>query len=357
MAIMNLGIIGYGFMGHCDAEMMATFSPQEVRLAAVADTNPQQLSDVPEGVIACSSAEELLKIPDINVVMISVPNPLHLEMVEKCAKADKNVICEKPAAMTVAQFDKMVQVTSQHHVLFTVHQQRRWDYDYRVMKEVYDQHLVGSPYIIKSQLYGVNGNMHDWHVYPEMGGGMLYDWGVHLLDQMLNMVQEPIDSLYAVMKNVINENVDDYFKIILRFQHGLTAEIELGTYYLTPKRAWFIGGDTGSAMIDGFHGEGKIVRTKHLLENTPGKITMTAAGPTRSFGPPEPGLLVEEPLPHVTTSQRDYFVHYLQALQGKENLLVQAEQVRRVLVVMDAVRESSRTGSAVRLEHRASQEG
>lgn len=357
MAIMNLGIIGYGFMGHCDAEMMATFPAQEVRLVAVADINPQQLRDVPDGVTACSSAEELLKIPDINVVMISVPNPLHLEMVEKCAAAGKNIICEKPAAMTVAQFDKMVQVTGQHHVLFTVHQQRRWDYDYRVMKEVYDRRLVGDAYIIKSQLYGVNGNMHDWHVYPEMGGGMLYDWGVHLIDQMLDMVHEPIDSLYAVMKNVINEKVDDYFKIILRFQYGLTAEIELGTYYLTPKRAWFIGGNTGSAMIDGFHGEGKIVRTTHLLENVPGKITMTAAGPTRSFGPPEPGLLVEEPLPHVTTAQRDYFVHYLQALQGKEDLVVQAEQVRRVLEVMDAVRESSRTGNAVRFEHRALQEG
>jgi hypothetical protein len=176
-----------------------------------------------------------------------------------------------------------------------VTQQRRWDKDYRIMKEVYDKSMVGDMYIIKSQLYGVNGNMHDWHIYPEMGGGMLYDWGVHLIDQMLDMVKSKIVSLYADVQNVINENVDDYFKIIMKFENGVTAEIELGTYYLTPKRAWFIGGNKGSALIDGFAGEGKIVRTAHLLENVPGKITMTAAGPTRSFGPPEPGLLSEEP--------------------------------------------------------------
>ena len=82
----------------------------------------------------------------------------------------------------------------------------------------------------------------------------------------------------------------------MKFANGVTAEIELGTYYLTPKRGWFIGGNKGSAMIDGFAGEGKIVRTAHLLENVPGKITMTAAGPTRSFGPAAPGLLQEEPL-------------------------------------------------------------
>ena len=351
MAKINLGIIGYGFMGHCDADMMATFPQEEIRLAAVADINPEQLKDVPEGVKACSSAEELLAIPEINVVMISTPNPSHLEMVEKCARAGKHIICEKPAAMTVAQFDQMVKVTEECGVHFTVHQQRRWDKDYRIMKEVYDRRMVGDMYIIKSQLYGFNGNMHDWHVYPEMGGGMLYDWGVHLIDQILDMVDSPIDSIYADLRNVINKNVDDYFNIILKFKNHVTAEIELGTYYLTPKRAWFIGGNTGSAIIDGFVGEGKIVRTAHLLENVPGKITMTAAGPTRSFGPAAPGLLLEEPLPQVNVSHRDYFVHYLNALSGQEDFVVKPAQVRRVLAVMEAVRESARTGEAVRFEH------
>ena len=71
------------------------------------------------------------------------------------------------------------------------------------------------------------------------------------MNQMLDMVKSKIVSLYADVQNVINENVDDYFKIIMKFENGVTAEIELGTYYLTPKRAWFIGGNKGSALIDG----------------------------------------------------------------------------------------------------------
>ena len=290
--------------------------------------------------------DEMLARADINTVMISTPNPSHLEMVEKAAAAGKHIICEKPAAMTVEQFDRMTEAVQKAGVLFTVHQQRRWDKDFRIMKEVYDRNLVGKPYIIKSQLYGFNGNMHDWHVFPEMGGGMLYDWGVHLIDQLLNMVDAPIASLYADLRNVINERVDDYFNILLRFENGVTAEIELGTYYLTPKRAWFIGGDRGSALIDGWDGEGKIVRTAHLLENVPHKITMTAAGPTRSFGPPPPGLLLEEPLPQVRVSHRQFFEHFLRAFRGEEEMMVKPQQVRRVLRVMEAVRESARTGKA-----------
>lgn len=345
MSKMKLGIVGFGFMGHCDADMMDTFD--EIDLVAVADTNPKQLEDAPEGVETYNSIEEMLEKADINVVMISTPNPSHPEMVEKAAKAGKYIICEKPAAMSVEAFDQMVAVAKENNVLFTVHQQRRWDKDYRIMKEVYDKQMVGDVFTIKSQLYGFNGNMHDWHVYPEMGGGMLYDWGVHLIDQILYMVDSEITSIYADIRNVINEKVDDYFNILIKFANGITAEIELGTYYLTPKRAWFIGGNKGSALIDGWDGEGKIVRTAHLLENVPGKITMTAAGPTRSFGPAAPGLLVDEPLPEVNVAQRDYFVHFLKAFNGEEEVIVRPEQVRRVLCVMDAVRESGRTGQAI----------
>lgn len=346
----KLGIVGFGFMGHCDADMMATFPDEEIKLVAVADTNPDQLADAPEGVETYGSIEEMLAKADINVVMISTPNPSHLEMVEKAAAAGKHIICEKPAAMSVAQFDRMVEVTKEAGVIFTVHQQRRFDPDFNVIKAVYDQGIVGKPYVVKSQLYGFNGYMHDWHVYPEMGGGMLYDWGVHLIDQMLHMIDAPVVSLYADLRNIINDSVDDYFEIIMKFGNGVTAEINLGTYYLTPKRAWFIGGNEGSAYIDGWDCEGKVVHTAHLLENVPGKITMTAAGPTRSFGPAAPGLLLEEDLPKVDVSHRNYFEHFIKAVNGEEEVFVKPEQVRRVLCVMDAVRESAKTGKAIQLE-------
>jgi len=77
---------------------------------------------------------------------------------------------------------------------------------------------------------------------------------------------------------------------------------------------------------------------------------MTAAGPTRSFGPPEPGLLSEEPLPEVNVDHRNYFEHFLKAFNGEEDIIIKPEQVRRVLCVMDAVRESAKTGKAIAFE-------
>lgn len=355
MSDIQLGIIGYGFMGHEHMTMLSDF--EGIKIAGVCDIDPDQMKDVKEGIPCYSSAEELLADPDIQVVIIAVNNNQHRKIVEMAARAGKDIICEKPAAMSVKELDEMAGIVKECGVKFTVHQQRRYDPDFRTMKEVYDRKELGDVYTIKNQLYGYNGNMHDWHVYISEGGGMLFDWGVHLIDQIMWMMPEAkIKSVFADVRNIINFEVDDYFNILLKFDNGVTANIELGTYYLKDapynwfERHWFMGGNKGTAYVDGFHPEGKIVRTTELLHNVSGNRTMTAAGPTRSFGNPREGLIVTEPLPEVHTSHRNFFENYVKAYRGEEDFLVKIPEVRRVLAVMEAVRESAKSGKSVDFE-------
>jgi scyllo-inositol 2-dehydrogenase (NADP+) len=351
--MLKFGIIGFGFMGQTHAETIAKLDFAE--LVAVCDTNALQLKHAPEGVQTFLKAEDLLDT-DINTVIISVPNHLHLEMVKKVAEAGKDIICEKPAAMNAAEFAEMMTVTQAANVRFTIHHQRRWDRDFRIAKEVYDSGTLGEIFTIKNSLYGFNGNMHDWHVYPEFGGGMLYDWGVHLLDQILYMLAPSrLESVYATVRNVINKNVDDYFNIQLYFENGITAQVELGTYMLSEKenwfeRHWFLGGDQGSANIDGFDPKGSITRTTALLQSVGGKTTMTPAGPTRSFGPPPAGRIVSEELPEVFVNHEMFFENYLRFVQGKEELVVKPNQIYQLMQLVDAIRESAATHQVVTMK-------
>lgn len=349
----RVGIIGYGFMGHIHCNHLMNMDGYEV--VGICDIDEEKMKDAPLGVIKYSNMDELLENKDINVVIIAVSNHVHLEAVTKAAKAKKHILCEKPAAMSVEEFDQMMKIVNENGVKFTVHQQRRWDIDFRTAKEVYDQNKIGDVYTIQSKLYGFNGNMHDWHIYKKFGGGMLYDWGVHLIDQMLWMVNSKVKTIFADLRNVINEEVDDYFKIFIRFENGIVGEIELGTYFLSDKdkwfeRHWFIGGNKGSMYFDGFSPEGKIVSTKKLLTNVPGKVTMTAAGPTRSFGPAPKDLILTEELPKVDFNHLMYFDNFKKAINGEEDFIVKPEEVRRVLKFMEAVRKSAETGKSVDFE-------
>ncbi|MCI2049609.1 MAG: Gfo/Idh/MocA family oxidoreductase [Lachnospiraceae bacterium] len=355
MADIRMGIIGFGFMGHEHANMLKEQGIEGITLTAVCDTNPAQLKDAPAGVKTYPDMDTLLADPEITTVIIAIPNRFHAEAVRKACEHGKDIICEKPCAMSVPEFDEMMKEVKAAGVRFTVHQQRRFDPDFRTMKNVYDGGMVGKVYTVQSMLYGINGNMHDWHVFVSEGGGMLYDWGVHLLDQLLYMIKSPVKTVYADVRNVINKEVDDYFKIELYFENGVVAEVELGTYFLEDRPKWFerhwiVGGDSGTAYSDGFDPEGKIAHTTRLLTNVPGKITMSASGPTRSFGPPAPGVLTTEDLPKADTKHRMYFENYVRATDGLEEFLVKPEEVRRVLCLMDAVRESGRTHRTVDFE-------
>ena len=356
MGEIKIGIVGHGFMGHEHETMLTQLDGY--RVVGISDRDPRQLDDVKEGIRRYASNEELFADPEVQVVIIAANNNQHHDLVIQAARAGKDIICEKPVAMNVAELADMERVVEECGVKFTVHHQRRYDPDFRTMKDVYDSGTLGKVYSIKSGLYGFNGNMHDWHVYVAEGGGMLFDWGVHLLDQVLFMMPGvKLKSVYADLRNVINTEVDDYFKIMMRFENDIIAEVELGTYYLTDKmhdkwfeRHWIISGNKGTAYVDGFEPVGKIVRTSHLLTNVSGKRTMTAAGPTRSFGPPSEGTILTEDISVASTAHQDYFENYKNAYNGQGEFLVKIPETKRVLALMDAVRTSAKTGESVRFE-------
>ena len=356
MKDIGIAIIGHGFMGHEHEKMLLDFPG--IKLIGFADIDPKQLEDVTEGLKRYGSNEELIADPEVDVVLITANNRFHKDLVIQAANAKKDIICEKPIAMSLEELDEMEAAVKANGVKFTVHHQRRFDPDFRTAKAVYDSGTLGDIFCVKSMLYGFNGNMHDWHIFKSESGGMLYDWGVHLLDQFCWMFPgAKLKSIYADIRNVINKEVDDYFQIMMRFDNGVTATLELGTYFLSDKmhdkwfeRHWFIGGNKGSAYVDGFFPEGKIVRTAGLLQNVGGKRTMTAAGPTRSFGPPPEGKILTEELPKVDTNHRNYFENYVKAWHGEEEFLVKIPETRRVLRLMDAVRESGRTGKSIDFE-------
>ncbi len=356
--VYRYAVVGYGFIGRRHVATLKKLDRSDC--VAVCDINPRRLAEVQKtypDMPVYDHIDKLLANEELDGLIISANNNQHKDLAIKAARAGLNIICEKPVALSVKEFDEMMKVVNEEGVNLTVHQQRRFDKDFRSAKKTYDDKLVGDVYTIKSSLYGYNGNMHDWHVYKSEGGGMLYDWGVHLIDQILFMIDSPLKTVFADVRNVINEEVDDYFNILLRFENGVTAEIELGSYYLSDQKDWFerhwyVGGNKGSMYANKFDPEGKIVRTTHLLENVAEDQDKSAKsyGPTRSFGIPEEGLIVTEDIPHVNTDHIQYFENYFDFLDGKADLLVKPEQVRKVLTVMEACWKSAETFESVAID-------
>ena len=138
----RLGIIGYGGQGAWHAGWAN--KSDVIELAGIYDINEKRCALAREnGIKVYSSREEMLKDPTVDMVLCATPNGSHKEIVIAAAEAKKHVICEKPVAMSVADFDEMREAAQRCGVVFSVHQNRRWDLDYLAMKQLIETKEIG----------------------------------------------------------------------------------------------------------------------------------------------------------------------------------------------------------------------
>ena len=189
MAKKNGAIIGYGGMGGWHGEFLR--NSDVVNLMGIYDIKPSQCELAESrGIHAYASLEQLLADPAIDFVTIAVPNDMHKPLALQALAAGKHVICEKPVTLSSADLQEMIDASKAANRLFTVHQNRRWDGEFLVMRDIYNSGELGPVHHIESRCHGSRGIPGDWRQLPEQGGGMILDWGIHLIDQIMGIVKD-----------------------------------------------------------------------------------------------------------------------------------------------------------------------
>jgi len=286
--------------------------------------------------------DEILSDGEIELVTIATPNNFHKDYAIACLKAGKNVVCEKPVTLNAAELKEIIAVAEETGMLFTVHQNRRWDKDYCIIRKILEEGTIGKPYFIESRVQGSRRSMHGWRGYKENGGGMLLDWGVHLLDQLMNMIPGKVLSVNAHLKTVFSEEVDDNVKVLLRFEGDISALLEFSTNCFINHPRWHVSCTEGTSVVENWECDGQIVK---LAENADemswaDEIVYTAAGPTRTMAPRPSHTKQIMELPKVETEWADYYRNVVEVLEGTEELIVKPEQCLRVMRLIDLIFEA-----------------
>ena len=203
--------------------------------------------------------------------------------------------------------------------------------------------------MIESRVQGSRRVLCGWRGYAENGGGMLLDWGVHLIDQLLWLVDSPVTQVYcqmfALMPGVV---VDDNMKLLMRFENGLSALVEVATNCFILQPRWHMSCEMGTAVIDDWAVNGRMVRLTNEDEMAwEESIVYTEAGPTRTMAPRPPETTETLPLPPVQTDWCDFYRNVVAAIRKGDELIVKPAEAMRVMQVVDACFESHRTGASV----------
>lgn len=347
-----LGIIGFGGMAghHCTQLKKGN---TKVYLKGVYDINEERMQAARDmGYVAYESREALLADEEIDIVLVATFNDVHKEIAIAALRAGKHVICEKPVTIKSAELEEIMAVAKETGKVFTIDQNRRTNKDFVLMRRHIEKGDIGDVYHIESRVEGSRGMPAGWRTIKEVGGGMMLDWGVHLIDQLLYMLDEKVVDIYCKMYSIHYKDVDDNVHLEMTFESGRTAIVEVGTNNFITHPRWYVLGTNGTMQIDSWDCSGKIVRKKDDDNKWATEIVQTKAGPTKTMAPRNPDttdvIELSEPT-DVIDNLDPVYIQMVDAIEGKAPLKITPEQAMRVVKVMETAFESAEKGISIKV--------
>lgn len=334
------GLIGFGGMGKWHTEILENVP--EIELAGIYDIKEEKRKLAEEaGFHTYETEEAMLADESIDVILVATPNDTHRPIALRAMEAGKNVIVEKPATLSLKELTELEDMAGKTGQFLTVHQNRRWDEDLLTVREILKDQTMGEIFRIESRVHGSRGIPGDWRKEKAHGGGMVLDWGVHLFDQIFRLTGERrLKTVYATLTNVTNQEVDDGFTAVLRFEGGLEVLVEVGTNNFISLPRWYVLGENGSAVVEDWDLSGKIVKafSEEEKEIVP---VRTAAGLTKTMAPRREDTIHVEELPRVPGDIADFHRNVAAVLLRGEEPAVKLPEVKRVMRLMETVFESA----------------
>ena len=334
------GLIGFGGMGKWHTEILENVP--EIELAGIYDIKEEKRKLAEEaGFHTYETEEAMLADESIDVILVATPNDTHRPIALRAMEAGTNVIVEKPATLSLKELTELEDMAGKTGQFLTVHQNRRWDEDLLTVREILKDQTMGEIFRIESRVHGSRGIPGDWRKEKAHGGGMVLDWGVHLFDQIFRLTGERrLKTVYATLTNVTNQEVDDGFTAVLRFEGGLEVLVEVGTNNFISLPRWYVLGENGSAVVEDWDLSGKIVKafSEEEKEIVP---VRTAAGLTKTMAPRREDTIRVEELPRVPGDIADFHRNVAAVLLRGEEPAVKLPEVKRVMRLMETVFESA----------------
>jgi len=326
----HCGILGYGGAFNMGRSHAGWIDAQPgLRTVAMCDVDPQRVAvakdELPTLDGYYTDGDDLLAHEGLDLVVVILPHNLHAPLALKCLKAGKHVILEKPMCVTVDEANALIEAARERDLMLSVFHNRRWDGDYQTIMQLLARGAIGEVFHIEA---GIGGYRHPgfwWRSDKAVSGGVLYDWGAHFVDWMLNLVPSPVAQVMGDLQKRVWHAVTnaDHGEIIIRWENGVTASFWTSSIAASVRPKWRILGTQG-AIEAPWSGPLQVTSMANGMRHE-GTVDVTLPG----YG--------AEP----------YYRNVADHLLFGEALEVTPESARRVIAVIQAAEESARLGRSI----------
>jgi predicted dehydrogenase len=235
----RVAILGTGIIVN-DFHMLTLQNNHRAEVVAAANLHSESLGrlsrrfNIPR---TYTNFTEVAQDPDVDAVVVGLPNYLHAPVTIEMLEAGKHVLCEKPMALSVAEAEAMVAASQRTGSKLMIAHMWRFDPEILWLKSVVASGQLGQVFKAKSHaIWLYEGPAPgSWFVTPQFaGGGALADMGIHSIDTLRFVLggARPVRVSAIVGTHFQNMKMDDTATVLLEFEGGIAGLIEAGWYHL-----------------------------------------------------------------------------------------------------------------------------
>ena len=332
-----MGVVGYGGAYNMGKKHLEEMQKAGMTPIAVAEPDESRLAvarqDFPS-IETYASLKEMLKKSPVNLLAIITPHNTHAPLALQCLKAGRHVVCEKPFAITTAEVDQMIALARKNKLMISTYHNRHWDgWIIDAVELIKKQKIIGDIVRIEGRM-GTHMQPADWwRSSRSISGGVLYDWGVHLIEQSLQLIETPATEVsgfshtgyWAPKTKWRNDCIEDEATAVIRFQSGQRLTITISNIECNPRTGLLeITGTEGSYVIDWHH---------------------------RTVIKRRDGVISTEQSPHSPDKHYLYYENVRDHLIKGAPLVISAEWSRRPIHYIEKAIRSAKLGRALPLKY------
>ncbi len=336
--MLNTVIIGYGNAGRNFHSPLVALAPGLV-LHGIASRDAATRTRVTaeRGCRAYECFEQVLDDPAVHLVILATPHDVHAEQAVRAMEAGKHVVTDKVMCLNSAECERMIDASGRTGRFLSVFHNRRFDGDFLTLRRAVDSGQLGEVKWLE-QSWGSFGPSRNWRSDASRGGGRLLDLGAHMLDQALLLFPQPVESVYCRMHHDFSPaSVESQAMVIVTFEGGRTAIVDATSLNRIPKARFHARGDRATFTKFGLDPQedalkrGDVDSARNEAAND--ATIHDETGPRK--------------IPTIPGRWRDFYDNVAAVLLNGEAPAVKLDEMRRLMRVLDAARESARTGQSV----------
>jgi predicted dehydrogenase len=337
--ILRIAICGLGraAMGLLNREVLAM---KEVQIVGVFDLLSERSAALAKqlGCRAYDSYAQLLADPHVELVVVATRSIEHTPMAIEALAAGKHVLVEKPMGVNLKQVDQLLRFAKKSKGRLFVRHNRRFEPAFLQVKDILATKKLGDVFQFNLRLHKFQMR-NDWQTLKRFGGGQLLNWGPHLVDWGLRLLDSPVADIWSDLKCVAAAgDAEDTIKLLIRGKNGVVVDIEISDAVALPQPAWVVYGSRGTLVISG-----TTCTMRYLKPRLKVSVKVDAATPSATGGYAGPAKLewIEETFEVAPKKPTKYFHELYKTLKRGADFPVKLEQARENLRIIEMARRGT----------------